>query len=119
MLPVWNRNEGNLLAVQGRLAQSQAGVTQARVRARERLTATFQRYRNARRQLDLYEKQVLPDARTALEQVERVYEVRGERFFETLDARRVLSQARIDYVQALGDAWQAVSEIESLIQSPR
>jgi cobalt-zinc-cadmium efflux system outer membrane protein len=101
------------------LAQAQAGVGQARVRARERLTAAYQRYRNARRQVDLYEKQVLADARTALEQVEKVYEARGERFFETLDARRVLSQARIDYVQALGDTWQAVSEIESLVQAPR
>jgi outer membrane protein, heavy metal efflux system len=118
MLPVWNRNEGNVLAAQGRLAQAQAGVGQARVRNRERLAAAYQRYRNAQRQLELYEKQVLPDARTALEQVERVYEARGERFFETLDARRVLAQVRIDYVQALGDAWQATAEIESLVQGP-
>lgn len=118
-LPVWHRNEGNILAAQGRVAQAQAAVGQARVRVRERLTAAYQRYRNARRQLDLYEKQILPDARTALEQVEKIYEARGERFFETLDARRVLAQARIDYVQALGDAWQAVAEIEAVVQSPR
>ena len=118
-LPVWNRNEGNILAAQGRLVQARAAVGQARVRVRERLTAAYQRYRNARRQVDLYEKQILPDARTALEQVERVYEARGERFFETLDARRVLAQARIDYIQALGDAWQAVSEIEALTQAGR
>ena len=119
MLPLWNRNEGSILAAQGRVVQAQAGVGQARVRVRERLTAAHQRYRNARRQMDLYEKQVLPDARTALEQVEKVYEARGERFFETLDARRVLAQARIDYIQALGDAWQASSEIEAIVQSGR
>ena len=118
-LPVWNRNEGNILAAQGRLVQAQAGVGQARIRVRERLTAAHQKYRNARRQLDLFEKQILPDARTALEQVEKVYEVRGERFFETLDARRVLAQARIDYIQALADAWQAVSEIDVIVQAGR
>ena len=30
-------------------------------------------------------------------QIDKVYEARGERFFDTLDARRVLAQARIDY----------------------
>jgi cobalt-zinc-cadmium efflux system outer membrane protein len=115
-LPIWNRNEGNILAAQGRLAQAQAGVGQARVKNRERLAAAYQRYRNAVRQVELYEKQILPDARTALEQVENVYEVRGERFFETLDARRVLAQARIDYLLALGDAWQAITEIETVSQ---
>ncbi|HJZ93264.1 MAG TPA: TolC family protein [Gemmataceae bacterium] len=115
-LPIWHHNEGNILAAQGRLAQAQAGVGQARVRVRERLAAVYQKYRNARRQMDLYEKEILPDARAALEQVEKVYEAKGERFFETLDARRVLAQARIDYLQALGDCWQALSEIEGLTQ---
>jgi outer membrane protein, heavy metal efflux system len=115
-LPVWHRNEGNILAAQGRLAQAQAGVGQARVRVRERLATAYQKYRNARRQMDLYEKEILPDAQAALEQVEKVYEAKGERFFETLDARRVLAQARIDHLQALGDCWQALSEIEGLTQ---
>jgi outer membrane protein, heavy metal efflux system len=119
MLPVWNRNEGNILAARGRLAQAEAGIGQARVRLRERLTAAYQKYRNARRQADLIGHQILPDARTALEQVEKVYEARGERFFETLDARRVVAQARIDQIQAVADAWQAVTEIESLIRSGR
>ena len=48
--------------------QAQAGVNQARLRIRERLTSAFQRYQNARRQVDLFDKQILPDARTALEQ---------------------------------------------------
>src|SRR5262249_14052261 len=86
-LPVWHRNEGNILAAQGKLAQAQAGIGQARVRVRERLAAAYQKYRNARRQADLYEKEILPDARAALEQVEKVYEAKGERFFETVDAR--------------------------------
>ncbi|HEX3152879.1 MAG TPA: TolC family protein [Gemmataceae bacterium] len=119
MLPFWHRNEGNILAAQGRLVQAQKGVDQARLRVRERLTAACQKYRNARRQLDLYDKQVIPDATTALKQVEMIYEAKGERFFETLDARRVLAQARVDYRQALGDAWQAISEIEGIVQATK
>ena len=73
--PVWNRNEGGILAAQGKLAQAEAAIGQARARARERLTAAYQKYRNARRQMDLAEQHILPDARTVVEQVEKVYEV--------------------------------------------
>jgi cobalt-zinc-cadmium efflux system outer membrane protein len=85
----------------------------------ERLTGAYQRYENARRQLDLYRTRVLPDAAAALEQIDAVYAAKGERFFDTIDARRVLAQARIDYAQAVGDLWSAVAEIEGIAQGPR
>jgi cobalt-zinc-cadmium efflux system outer membrane protein len=116
MLPVFNMNQGNILAARARLAAATAAVEQTRLQQRERLAAAFQRYHNARRQAVLFEEQVIPDARSALAQVEKVYAATGQRFFETLDARRVLAQARIDYLQALGDAWQAVGEIEAITQ---
>ena len=62
---------------------------------------------------------MLPDAAAALEQIDKVYEAKSERFFDTLDARRVLSQARIDYAQALGELWSAVAEIEAVSQPRR
>lgn len=107
---------GSVLAARARLQAATTGVEQARLRQVERLTGAYQRYENARRQLDLYRAKVLPDAAAALAQVDKVYEARGERFFDTLDARRVLSQARIDYAQALGDLWAAAAEIEAVAQ---
>jgi len=118
-LPLWDRNQGNIAAARARVATASAGVDQARLRAVERLTGAYQRYENARRSLDLYRAKVLPDAAAALEQIDKVYEAKGERFFDTLDARRVLAQARIDYAQALGDLWAAVAEIEALTQPSR
>jgi cobalt-zinc-cadmium efflux system outer membrane protein len=115
-IPVWDRNQGNITAARYRLRVAEAGVEQARLRAVERLAGAYQRYENARRQLDLYKTKVLPAAAAALAQIDKVYEVRGERFFDTLDARRVLSQARIDYAQALGDLWAAAAEIEAVAQ---
>jgi cobalt-zinc-cadmium efflux system outer membrane protein len=118
-IPLWDRNQGNILAAQARLAAATAGVEQTRLKLVERLTHAYQRYENARRQLELYRSKVLPDAAAALAQIDKVYEAKGERFFDTLDARRVLAQSRIDYAQALGDLWAAVAEIESLIQQGR
>lgn len=118
-IPVFDRNQGNVTAARGRLLAAVAGIEQARLRGLERLTGAYQRYANARRQLDLYETRILPDARAALDQILAVYEAKGERFFDTLDARRVLSQARIDYAQTLGDLWTAVAEIEAVTQPGR
>jgi outer membrane protein, heavy metal efflux system len=118
-LPLWDRNQGNIATARARLATATAGVEQARLRAVERLTNAYQRYENARRQLELYRTKVLPDAAAALEQIDKVYEAKGERFFDTLDARRVLSYARIDYAQALGELWAAVAEIEAVAQPRR
>jgi cobalt-zinc-cadmium efflux system outer membrane protein len=118
-LPVFDRNRGNIAAAQARVVAAEAGVAQAQLRATERLAVAYQRYENARRQLDLYRTRVLPDAAAALEQIDRVYAARGERFLDTLDARRVLTQARIDYAQSLGDLWAAAAEIEAVAQRPR
>jgi cobalt-zinc-cadmium efflux system outer membrane protein len=118
-IPLWDRNQGNITASKYRLRAAEAGVEQARLRAVERLAGAYQRYENARRQLDLYKTKVLPDAAAALAQIDKVYEARGERFFDTLDARRVLAQARIDYAQTLGDLWAAAAEIEAVAQFGR
>jgi cobalt-zinc-cadmium efflux system outer membrane protein len=118
-LPLFDRNQGNVVAARSRHAATIAGAAAARLKVRERLTIAYQRYENANRQLDLYAKQVIPDATAALAQVDKVYEAKGERFFDTLDARRVLTSARIEYANMLGELWAAAAEIESLIQSQR
>lgn len=118
-LPLWDKNQGNITAAKARLVAADAAVEQARLRTLERLTNAHQRYENARRQLDLYKTKILPDAEAALGQIEKVYATRGERFFDTLDARRVLAQARIDYAQSLGDLWAAAAEIEAVAQIGR
>jgi cobalt-zinc-cadmium efflux system outer membrane protein len=115
-LPVWNRNQGNILAARARLATAVAEVEKTRVQQRERLAAAVQRVANARRQLELLDREILPDAERAVEQVRQIYEVRGERFFETLDARRTFAQARIDRLNALGDLHSALAEIDAVAQ---
>jgi cobalt-zinc-cadmium efflux system outer membrane protein len=118
-IPVWDRNQGNIAAARHRLRAAEAGVEQARLRAVERLAGAYQRYENARRQIELYRTKLIPDAAAALEQIDKLYALRAERFFDTLDARRVLAQARIDAAQALGELWAAAAEVEAVAQSGR
>lgn len=116
--PVFDCNRGNIDAAQARLVAAEAGVVQARLRATERLPGAYPRYENAGRQPDLCRPLVLPDA-AVLDQTDRVYAARGERFIDTLDARRILTQARIDYAQFLGELWSAATEIEAVAHFQR
>jgi cobalt-zinc-cadmium efflux system outer membrane protein len=115
-LPIFNRNQGNIMAAHADVGRAAAEARQVELRLVERLTTAFQQYHNAQRQVKLYEEEILPSAGRALEQVRQLFERRGERFFDVLDAQRTLSQARLDYVDALGELWKAVSEIEGLLQ---
>jgi cobalt-zinc-cadmium efflux system outer membrane protein len=115
-LPVWNRNQGNVRAAQARLAAAVADVEKLRLQQRERLAAAVQKAENARRQIELLDRNILPDANKAVDQVRQIYEARGERFFELLDAQKTLAQARIDRLDMLGSLHAALAEIEAACQ---
>ena len=116
MLPAWNRNQGNIRAARARLVAAEADVERARLQQRERLATAYQRVANMRRQLETLDQNVIPDATKAIEQVRQIYEARGERFFETLDARRTLAQSRIDRLNALGEWHTARAELDAITQ---
>ena len=118
LLPILDRNQGNIASARSRTAMMQSGIELARLRMMERLTAAYQRYENARRQAERYRTIILSQATAALEQIEKIYDLRGERFTDTLDARRTLAQARIEYAQLQGEIWIAATEIESIVQHP-
>ena len=116
-LPVFNRNQGNIVAAQADLARAREEVRQVELRLTERLALAFQRYRNARLQVESYQKQILPNARESLRLVRLGYE-KGDRYDLTgvLQAQQTLVQAQLTYVQALGELWRAASEIAGLVQ---
>jgi cobalt-zinc-cadmium efflux system outer membrane protein len=118
MLPLFNRNQGNIAAAQADLARAHQEVRQAELRLTERLTGAYQRYQNARLQTEVYDKQILPNAAESLRLVRLGYE-RGDPKYDytaVLQAQRILVEARLAYVQALGDLWRAASEIAGLLQ---
>ncbi len=117
-LPVFNRNQGNIYAAQADLARTTAEVRQVELRLTERLAAAYRRYQAAKRQVESYDKQILPNALKSLELIRFGYE-KGDakyQYIAVLEAQRTLAQARLARIRALGELWQAVSEIAALLQ---
>src|SRR5204863_340650 len=114
-----NRNQGNIRAARARVVAAEADVDKVRVQQRERLATAVQKAMNAQRQLEALDREIILDATRAIEQVRQIYEARGERFFEMLDARRMLAQARIDRLNTLGELHAARAEIDAIVQLGR
>jgi cobalt-zinc-cadmium efflux system outer membrane protein len=117
-IPIFNRNQGNIRAAQADLARARADAHVVELRLIDRLTAAYQRYRTARRQVESYEKTILPEAREALRLVRLGYEKGDPKYDFTalLQAQQTVEQTQLLAVQARGDLWRAISEVAGLLQ---
>jgi cobalt-zinc-cadmium efflux system outer membrane protein len=117
-LPLFNRNQGNILAAEADVRRATADARAVELRLTERLATAFRRYAAAKEQVEIYDKQILPNADEALRLVRLGYE-RGDPKYDytaVLEAQRTLVQARLMDVQARGELWRAASEIAGLLQ---
>jgi cobalt-zinc-cadmium efflux system outer membrane protein len=118
-LPLFNRNQGNITTAAATLARIAAEARLVELHLTERLTSAFEKYTSARQGVEVYEKDILPTASEALRLVRLGYE-RGDPKYDytaVLEAQRTLLQAQRAHVQARGELWRAVSEIEGLLQN--
>ena len=113
-LPTWDRNQGNIAAAVGNLKAAQAEAERLQLNLRDLLAASYQRYRTARNQVDVYRDTILPIATENLSLTTKAYEEGELDFLRVLTARRDLFQANIDYVNALTDLRIAIIEIEGM-----
>jgi cobalt-zinc-cadmium efflux system outer membrane protein len=114
-LPLFNRNQGNILSAEADVRRAMAEARAVELRLTERLAAAFQRYAAAQEQVEIYEKQILPNAREALRLIRVGYPATYD-YTAVLEAQRTLVQAQLLHVQARGDLWRAASEIAGLLQ---
>src|SRR5262249_61255531 len=117
-LPIFNRTHGNIAAARGDVPFKLAEVRQVELRLTERLTLPFQRYQTARQQSEIYRKRILPNAESSLKLIRIGYESGEPRYDFTalLQAQQVLAQAKLAFVQSLGELWRATSELRGLLQ---
>jgi cobalt-zinc-cadmium efflux system outer membrane protein len=117
-LPVFNRNQGAILAAQRRLSEAQDQQLAAGARLSADLTDAYEALAAAYGQISALRNAVLPSAKEAFDTVREGYREGRFSYLDVLDAQRTLVASRGQYVRALADYHQSTVAVERLIGEP-
>jgi cobalt-zinc-cadmium efflux system outer membrane protein len=118
-IPVWNRNQGNIMAAQANLADAIAslGVLQNDLLAQ--VEDVFGRYIAARQLEQKLRTEILPTTTEALRLVQAGYRAGEFDISRLLQSQRDFSETSLNYVDALESLWTTAAEISRLLQLDR
>lgn len=117
-LPLFDRNQGNLLEAHQRVDQAVDQLSATDLRLKSLLTQTYEALIAAQNEIRVLQNEILPGAKESFMIAERGYELGRFDFLTMLDAQRVLFQNQGLYVRALANYQRLINEIERLIAAP-
>jgi cobalt-zinc-cadmium efflux system outer membrane protein len=118
-LPLWNRNQGNILAARQRIDRADAEQAATAAALMTELTEGCENLQRARAAIVILRENVLPGADDALKATTDGYEAGRFSYLDVLEARRTTGAARIQYLQAITDYHKALHVVEALTADPR
>ncbi|MFK8112200.1 MAG: TolC family protein [Rubripirellula sp.] len=116
-LPIRNRNQGNLRTARANISAASAAIDRTQLDLASRLSVAVSRYATARQRAQRLDNHVLPMAQETLELSRQAFEAGESTFLELLTAQRTLFTTRLSSLEALGQAREALAEIEGLLVS--
>ncbi len=114
-LPLFNRNQGNIVAADSQLVAAQRNVERVRLSLQSRLAEVFRRYASARQQVEKYRGTILPDAKETLDLVASGYQQGEFSYLNLLIAQRTYFQSNLAYLESLLQLKSAQVQIEGLL----
>lgn len=114
-LPVFNRNQGNVLSALRRVDLAKAQLDVERLQLQQALADAYQRSEVALTQIDAMRKEMLPAAQSALNAAVTGFELGKFSFLDVLDAQRTLFQSKAQYLSALSERHRAYAEIQRYV----
>lgn len=117
-LPLWDRNQGNILQAEGQLARAQQELGRIRNDLTSRLADAFERYENNRVILDYYRTQILPAQVGAYRGAYQRHSGEPDKvtFGDVVNAQQTLAGTLSNYLSALDAQWKAVVDLAGLLQ---
>lgn len=111
-LPLFNRNQGNVLAASRRADQARDLRNAAELRLRTLIQSALDQWTTSAREVDSYHQVILPAAQKAVDTATRGFEMGKFGFLEVLDAQRTLIDARTQYLESMAMATDARVTVE-------
>ena len=114
-LPLFDRNQGNLLEALRREDKSRDELAAATIQLRTAVMQSWGRLDIANAEAQTVRDQVLPGAQSAYDAATKGFELGKFNFLDMLDAQRTLFQAKAQYLRARGEAHRAAVDIDRLL----
>ena len=113
-LPLFNRNQGNVLAASRRADQARDLRNATELRLRTETRQALDLWQTANSEVRAFNQQILPAAQSAVDSATRGFEMGKFNFLDVLDAQRTLIAARTQYLTATAQATDAWVRIERI-----
>ncbi|TKR53381.1 TolC family protein [Allopusillimonas ginsengisoli] len=114
-LPFFDRNQGNLYEAKMLAYKSQDDYQATKTRLMMELQQAATAFDISKAAAEKIESLVLPTANHAYETAKRGFEAGKFGFTGVIDAQRTLFEARVRYLNALSDSYQALAQIERIL----
>ena len=116
-LPLFNRNQGNIAKAEAELVAAENEIRRVELVLHDRLAAAFQRYSDARQQVETYKGKILPNSKTLLDLIRSAYRQGEVGYVGLLTSQRTFSSAQLSYLEALRQLHTNRVAIEGLLLS--
>ncbi len=113
-LPLFNRNQGNVLSASRRADQARDLRNAVELRLRTQTQTALDQWATATKDVESFNAVILPSAQNAVDAATRGFEMGKFGFLEVLDAQRTLIDARGQYLESLATATDARVAIERI-----
>jgi len=117
-LVLFDRNQGNILEARYRLVKAEHEKESVKISVSAELAMAYRDLSSAYIEVRSLEKDVIPSAKSAYGSIFEGYRQGKFDFLDVLDSQRTLFDARFQYISALADYHNAVTEIERLTATP-
>lgn len=114
-LPLFDRNEGSVLAARFEVIQQRQLAAAVADELVGRLSETYRRWESAMRRLVVFEEQILTDAQRAYDQATVGYEAGKLPFLDLLDAQRTLIEAQLSQLELRRAVRHSRSEMAQIL----
>ncbi|MBX9681776.1 MAG: TolC family protein [Gemmataceae bacterium] len=110
-VPLWNKNQGNILAAKAQVGEAINQVGRIENDLANRLAASFSTYAAAQKRTERYKSSILPKAQQTYRLSLKAYQGGQFEYLRVLAAQRTVAEANLELVRSLGEMWRAGSEV--------
>lgn len=111
-IPVFDRNQGNIMRTQAEAVAAEREVARIELDIQDRLAMTFRRYANARHQAECCKNRILPRAERSLDLVRNAYKEGRSEYLTLINSQQKFIQVNLAYLDSVHELWSSVTLLE-------